>query len=124
LLNEWTQIVTPEKVRKLQRALYRKAKAEPKYRFWSLYGELSRKDILETALAQVARNGGCAGVDGVEIEDVTRQTAEEPGKTEAWVKALAKELQAKRYRPSPVLRVYIPKADGKKRPLGIPTVSS
>jgi len=122
LLNEWTRIVTPEKVRKLQRALYRKAKAEPKYRFWSLYGELSRQDILETALAQVARNGGCAGVDGVEIEDVTGETAEAAGKTEAWIKALAEELQGKRYRPSPVLRVYIPKADGKKRPLGIPTV--
>ena len=67
MLNEWTRIVTPEKVRKLQRALYRKAKAEPRYRFWSLYGELSRQDILETALAQVARNGGCAGVDGVEV---------------------------------------------------------
>lgn len=122
MLNEWTQIATPPKVRKLQRALYRKAKAEPKYRFWSLYGELSRMDILETALRLVARNGGCAGVDGVEIEDIVFEREGEAGKTEGWLKALAEELKAKRYRPSPVLRVHIPKADGKLRPLGIPTV--
>jgi RNA-directed DNA polymerase len=119
LINEWTQILTPEKVRKLQRALYRKAKAEPKYRFWSLYGELSRIDILETALRMVARNRGCAGVDGVEIEHVY---VEEKGKTEAWLQALSQELKARQYRPQPVLRVYIPKGDGKLRPLGIPTV--
>jgi RNA-directed DNA polymerase len=122
LINEWTRIVTPEKVRKLQRALYRKAKAEPKYRFWSLYGELARKDILETALAMVARNDGCAGVDGVEIDDVVVEREGEAGKTEAWLIALAEEIKTKRYRPSPVLRVHIPKADGKMRPLGIPTV--
>ena len=122
MLNEWTRITTPEKVRKLQRTLYRKAKAEPKYRFWSLYGELSRKDILQTALGMVARNGGCAGVDGVEIEDVVIEKEGEEGKTEAWLNALAEELRGKRYRPSPVLRVHIPKADGKMRPLGIPTV--
>jgi RNA-directed DNA polymerase len=122
LVNEWTRIITPEKVRKLQRALYRKAKAEPKYRFWSLYGELSRKDILETALAMVARNDGCAGVDGVEIEDVVREGEGEAGKTEAWLRELAQEIKSKQYRPSPVLRVHIPKGDGKTRPLGIPTV--
>jgi RNA-directed DNA polymerase len=122
LLNEWTRIVTPAKVRKLQRALYRKAKAEPKYRFWSLYGELSRMDILQTALTMVARNGGCAGVDGIKIEDVVVEKTGEEGKTEAWLQAIATELKAQQYRPSPVLRVYIPKADGKLRPLGIPTV--
>jgi RNA-directed DNA polymerase len=122
LLNEWTQIITPEKVRKLQRALYQKAKTEPKYRFWSLYGELCRMDILETALRLVARNGGCAGVDGVEIKDVMGERDGEEGKTKEWLEELAKELKDKRYRPSPVLRVLIPKADGKMRPLGIPTV--
>lgn len=122
LINEWTRIITPEKVRKLQRALYQKAKAEPKYRFWSLYGELSRMDILQTALGMVARNGGCAGVDGMEIEDVVFEKEGEEGKTEAWLKALGEELKDKRYRPEAVLRVYIPKADGKLRPLGIPTV--
>jgi RNA-directed DNA polymerase len=122
LVNEWTRIITPEKVRKLQRALYRKAKAEPKYRFWSLYGELSRKDILETALTMVARNDGCAGVDGVEIEDVVREGEGEAGKTEAWLRELAQEIKSQQYRPSPVLRVHISKGEGKTRPLGIPTV--
>jgi len=96
LLNEWTRITTPPKVRKLQRTLYRKAKAEPNYRFWSLYGELSRRDILQTALGMVARNGGCAGVDGVKIEDVVIEKQGEEGKTEAWLKALAEELKAQR----------------------------
>ncbi|HVV72487.1 MAG TPA: group II intron reverse transcriptase/maturase [Verrucomicrobiae bacterium] len=79
-------------------------------------------DILETALGMAASNGGCAGVDGVEIEDVVFEKQGEEGKTEAWLKALAEEIKTKRYRPSPVLRVYIPKSDGKLRPLGIPTV--
>lgn len=122
MLNKWTQIRTPPKVRKLQRALYRKAKGEPKYRFWSLYGELTRMDILQTALGMVASNGGCAGVDGVEVEDVVREQPGEEGKTEAWLKALAEEMKTQRYRPSAVLRVYIPKPDGNRRPLGIPTV--
>lgn len=79
-------------------------------------------DILQTALGTVASNGGCAGVDGVEIKDVVIEKQGEDGKTEAWLHALAGELKAKRYRPSPVLRVHIPKGDGKLRPLGIPTV--
>lgn len=81
-------------------------------------------DILETALRLVARNEGCAGVDGVEIEDVVIEKDGEEGKTEAWLKALAEELKSKRYEPSPVLRCYIPKGEGKMRPLGVPTVSS
>lgn len=118
LLSEWTRIVTPEKVRKLQRTLYRKAKAEPKYRFYSLYGELSRMDILETALRMVVRNGGCAGVDGVEIGQVN----EDEETSRRWLEQTASELRSKSYRPSAVLRHYIAKGDGKYRPLGIPTV--
>lgn len=118
-LNWLTQIVTPPKVRKLQRTLYRKAKAEPKYRFYSLYGELSRMDILETALNMVVRNGGCAGVDGQEIEDVL---GPEGALRQQWLEKLAAEIRTRAYRPAAVLRVYIPKADGKLRPLGIPTV--
>lgn len=117
LLSEWHQIVTPEKIRKLQRTLYRKAKAEPKYRFYSLYGELSRADILEHALVGVTRNGGAAGVDGVELAEVNREE-----RRAQWLGELAAELKSQRYRPSPVRRVYIPKGDGKVRPLGIPTV--
>lgn len=118
LLSEWTQVVTPEKVRKLQRTLYRKAKAEPKYRFYSLYGELSRKDILDTALRMVVRNGGCAGVDGVGIDEITGKEETE----QRWLGQIAQELKSKSYRPAAVLRHYIPKGEGKFRPLGIPTV--
>jgi group II intron reverse transcriptase/maturase len=112
------EIETPEKVRKLQRTLYRKAKAEPKYRFWSLYGELARRDLLEHALKLVARNGGAPGIDGQRVAEIIA-----PQETKCqWLETLQGELQNKRYRPSPVRRVYIPKSNGAQRPLGIPTV--
>jgi RNA-directed DNA polymerase len=112
-------IRTPEsKIRKLQIALYRKAKAEPEWRFYSLYGELCRKEVLKEALRQVKANKGRGGVDGVEVED----PAKHPGGEEAWLQELAEELRAKTYRAAAVLRKYIQKADGKQRPLGIPTV--
>ncbi len=112
------EIETPDKVRKLQRTLYRKAKAEPNYRFWSLYGELSRMNLLEHALKLVARNGGAPGIDG---QTVTEISATEQTKHQ-WLEAVQRELQNQTYRPSPVRRVYIPKGDGGQRPLGIPTV--
>src|SRR6516225_1531787 len=112
------EIGTPEKLRKLQRALYCKAKAEPKYRFWSLYGELTRSDLLEQALQLVVRNGGAPGVDGQTIESITAT----PETRSQWLEQLRQELQAKTYRPQPVRRVYIPKSNGGQRPLGIPTV--
>ena len=112
------EIATPEKLRKLQRALYCKAKAEPKYRFWSLYGELTRSDLLEQALQLVVRNGGAPGVDGQTIESITAT----PETRSQWLEQLRQELQAKTYRPQPVRRVYIPKSNGGQRPLGIPTV--
>ena len=112
------RITTPPKVRKLQRTLYRKAKAEPGYRFYSLYGELLRRDLLETAMSSVAHNHGAAGIDGQEC-DVFLASDEA---WEQWLGALQEELRARQYRPSPVRRVYIPKGDGKLRPLGIPTV--
>jgi group II intron reverse transcriptase/maturase len=112
------EIATPEKLRKLQRALYRKAKAEPDYRFWSLYSELTRLDLLEYALELVERNGGSPGIDGQTIESITAK----PESRQQWLKQLQGELQAKTYRPSPVRRVYIPKPNGGQRPLGIPTV--
>src|SRR5262249_9544639 len=65
------EITTPQKLRKLQRALYCKAKAEPNYRFWSLYSELTRLDLLEHALKLVQRNGGAPGVDGQTIDSIT-----------------------------------------------------
>ena len=112
------RITTPPKVQKLQRALYRKAKAEPGYRFYSLYGELLRRDVLETAMSAVAHHDGAAGVDGQECSTYTRNDEA----WQAWRDRLLAELRTKTYRPSPVRRVRIPKGDGKTRPLGIPTV--
>jgi group II intron reverse transcriptase/maturase len=112
------RIGTPEKVRSLQLALYRKAKAEPKYRFWSLYGEMLREDVLEWALKQQERNGGIPGVDGERFAKINA-TAES---RRTWLGHLQAELKTKSYRPSPVLRVYIEKAGGGQRGLGIPTV--
>ena len=113
-------IKTPEKIRKLQIALYRKAKAEPTWRFWSLYGEICRRDILEHSLRLVARNGGAPGVDGQTIQSIVALSQTR----EPWLDALQREMQTKTYRPSPVRRVYIPKRGGGQRPLGIPTVIS
>ncbi len=103
---------------KLQRTLYRQAKGKPKWKAWSLYGDVCRREVLETALWQVIANGGAPGVDGIKVEGL----AEDGGHRELWLAKLETELRGKTYRPSPVRRVYIPKADGKKRPLGIPTV--
>lgn len=112
------RITTPLKIQKLQRTLYRKAKAEPKYRFYSLYGELLRKELLETAMSSVAHNNGAAGVDGQECSAYLCNDEA----WEQWRDQLLDELRTRKYRPSPVRRVYILKSDGKQRPLGIPTV--
>ena len=119
-LSDELWIKTSPKVRKLQRVLYRKAKAEPRWRFYSLYGELYRRDLLADALDQVIANGGAPGVDGFEVETL----AKDPAVREAWLLALAEELRTKQYRASPVRRVYIWKdqAKTKRRALGIPTV--
>jgi len=109
------EVPTPTKVQSLQRTLYRKAKEDPRWRAWSLYGDLLRRDVLETALATVLRNGGAAGVDHVTTEAVEANAP-------AFLDGLQAELRDRSYRVSPVLRVWIPKADGKQRPLGIPTV--
>jgi RNA-directed DNA polymerase len=113
-------IRTSPKVRKLQRALYRKAKAEPHWRFYSLYGELLREDLLVDALNAVIANGGAPGVDGFRLEPLK----EDATRRAEWLRAVASELRDRTYRPSPVRRVYIWKdtARTKRRPLGIPTV--
>ncbi len=105
-------------VRNLQRTLYRQAKSKPKWKAWSLYGDVCRKEVLEAAFWQVVANGGAPGVDGVRVKDL----AGDAGHRERWLVKLESDLRGKTYGPSPVRRVYIPKADGKKRPLGIPTV--
>lgn len=107
-------LVTPESVQKLQTALHAKAKAEPEFRFYALYDKVYRWDILAYAYACCRSNKGAAGVDGQDFGDI-----EEYGE-EKWLGELAEELREKKYRPEAVRRVYIPKPNGKMRPLGIP----
>ena len=105
-----------EKVRQLQRKLYGVAKQQKERRFHALYDRIFRSDVLKEAWRRVKRNKGAAGVD-----EVTLEAVEEYG-VEKLLNELQGQLHAGKYRPPPVLRRYIPKADGKRRPLGIPTV--
>lgn len=106
----------PEKVRKLQTALHAKAKAAPGYRFYLLYDKLYREDVLAFAYRVCRANQGAAGVDHQNFTDI------EAYGQERWLGELAQELRNKTYQPQAVRRVWIPKADGKPRPLGIPTI--
>jgi len=107
---------TPKSVQKLQRALHAKAKAEAGYRFYALYDKIHREDILTHAYAQCCSNKGAPGVDGQEFADV------EAYGVERWLGELALALRQETYRPEPIRRVFIPKANGKLRPLGISTL--
>src|ERR1700758_3947301 len=109
-------LATPESIQKLQAAVHDKAKKSPNFRFYALYDKVYRKDVLTFAYACCKANGGAAGVDGQSFENI-----EEYG-VKRWLDELAQELKSRTYRPQPVRRVYIPKPDGKQRPLGIPTV--
>src|SRR5438132_8710566 len=110
-------LVTPEKIRTLQRKLYRKAEAVPAFRFYVLYDKICRADILRHAYGLARANAGAPGVDGVSFAQI-----EERG-VEAWLAGLREELVSKTYRPDPVRRVMIPKPDGGgERALGFPTI--
>ena len=102
--------------RELQRRLYLAAKRSRNRRFHALYDRIVRPDVLWRAWEEVRANRGAPGVDGISIEEV------EAAGVETYLVELARDLKAHRYRPSPVLRVQIPKPDGRMRPLGIPTV--
>jgi RNA-directed DNA polymerase len=106
----------------LRQKLSQKAKQEPKFRFYALYDRIYRWDTLVAAWNQVAQNRGAAGVDGITIQQIVGSGDDETSGLIDFLVELQKELQEKRYQPQPVRRVYIPKADGKLRPLGIPTV--
>jgi len=109
-------LATPVNVQKLQTALHAKAKAEPGFRFYALYDKISRDDILAYAYAQCRSNKGAPGVDGQDFADI------EAYGVQRWLGELALALREESYRPDPIRRVFIPKANGKLRPLGISTL--
>jgi len=114
---EWqAPLPTLPKVEKLQKALHAKAKGSPNLRFYALYDKVYRPDVLWVAYRRCWINGGAPGIDGQAFEDI-----EAYGEMR-WLDELAAELRTKTYRLSPVRRVWIPKPDGKRRPLGIPTI--
>jgi len=105
-----------EKSRQLQRNLYLAAKKDKQRRFHALYDRIFRLDILWRAWKEVRENKGSAGIDGITFEMIEEYGVEE------YLLDIQEDLRNKKYRPKPVKRVYIPKPDGKQRPLGIPTI--
>jgi RNA-directed DNA polymerase len=109
-------LTTPPSVQKLQTALHEKAKGSPSFRFYALYDKVYRTDVLAFAYECCKANRGAAGVDGQTFENI-----EEYG-LKRWLDELTQELKSRSYQPQPVRRVYIPKPDGKQRPLGVPAI--
>ena len=107
---------TPIRVQKLQMALHAKAKAAAGYRFYALYDKIYREDVLTHAYAQCRSNKGAPGVDRQDFAEV------EAYGVQKWLGELALALRQESYRPDPIRRVFIPKANGKLRPLGISTL--
>ena len=109
-------LIPAPKIQKLRAALHAKAKGAPSYRFYALYDKVYRLDVLGFAYECCRVNNGAPGVDGQTFDDI------EAYGFERWLGELAEELKNRTYRPQPVRRVWIPKPDGKRRPLGIPTI--
>ncbi len=107
---------TTDKVQELQRKLYLKAKSNVNFRFYALYDKVYRTDVLRKAWERVKANRGAAGVDGLTFEEIKSIDVDD------FLKSIQQELKARTYRPQPARRVYIPKSDGGKRPLSIPTI--
>jgi group II intron reverse transcriptase/maturase len=110
-------LTTPIQIRTLQRKLYAKAKQEPAFRFYALYDKVSRADILSHAYDRVRSNQGAPGIDGVTCADIEAGIGKD-----AYLAELQRELEQKTYQADGVRRVWIPKPDGRERPLGIPTI--
>jgi RNA-directed DNA polymerase len=122
-VDEWEnarrkRIRLPEKLTILRQKLYKKAKEEPKFRFYVLYDRIYRRDVLSSAYQIARANKGKPGVDGMSFEDIEAG----PGGAEGFLNDIHESLKTKAYRPSAVRRAWIPKPDGRKRPLGIPTI--
>src|SRR3954468_548636 len=111
-----SRVTPPLKVGKLQTALHTKAKNAPDYRFYALYDKVYRRDVLAFAYVRSLNNGGVPGVDGQSFDDIEKSGRDQ------WLDELAEELRSGTYSPQSVKRVYIPKGDGKQRPLGIPCI--
>jgi RNA-directed DNA polymerase len=112
------EAILPPSLQELRQKLGQKAKQQKRFRFYSLYALVSQADTLPAAWAAVRRNEGASGVDGVSLEQITVT----PESEAAFLNEMERSLKGKTYRAQSVRRVYIPKANGKLRPLGIPTV--
>jgi RNA-directed DNA polymerase len=109
-------LAPPATVEKLQTALHAKAKGSPQYRFYALYDKVYRQDVLAHAYERCLANKGAPGVDGQTFDDIEKYGRQK------WLGELSEDLRKKTYQPQAVRRVWIPKADGKQRPLGVPTI--